>query len=167
MENGANIDTIISELNEGPVGPITFEQLGKLDKAAAGLRPRWNSEEPRDYSIVNSQPDIDAAFVKVTANRVDPDAATAAITADVLRRLSSGGDDHFRATNDIEDEEADEDDEAAEVLGATPFDRHVERMKAMIEFRVAQGGSRADVVSQLRQVTTSDYSQRVISAAAA
>jgi|ERR1700723_287548 len=115
MEYGQSVETIISELNEGPVGPVNFAQLQKRDQATSkGLRPQWNNETPRDFSVA-SDPliDVDNALFKATSSQLDPDGTTKLIVDDVLRRLASDGDD-FRRTDNAEHAENHDDDEPSE-----------------------------------------------------
>ena len=114
MEYRQSVETIISELNEEPVGPVNFAQLQKRDQETSkGLRPKWNDEDPKDYSIAtDTSLDVDGALHKATTGRVDPDQATQAIVDDVLRRLS-GGDD-FRKTDNTEHAENHDEDEPSE-----------------------------------------------------
>jgi hypothetical protein len=109
MEYGQSVETILAELLEGPVGPVNFVEVQRRDAAVAkGLRPKWNDEEPRDFSVASDPlSDVDNALFKATTGRLDPDEATAAIVSDVLKRLA--GDD-LRKDSDDEPEDHSEDE---------------------------------------------------------
>jgi hypothetical protein len=112
MEHGQIVETIQQELEESSTRELSYADLQKRDAVTKGLRPRWNSETPKDYSVASTTPDIDAALYKAVNAPADPDVATAEIVADVMKRLAGDGD--FRKTDEREPEEADEDDEPVE-----------------------------------------------------
>jgi hypothetical protein len=114
IENGASFDTIKLALEEQPVQPVSFAEMQRRDEVVAkGLRPTWNDEAPKDYSsVTDTSLDVDGALQKATTGRVDPDAATAEIVANVLKRLADDSD--FRKTDEREPEETDDEDEPKE-----------------------------------------------------
>jgi hypothetical protein len=127
QENGANLQTIIDELLEPAVGVVSFADLTKRDvQISKALRPPWNNEEPKDYSVpVDVTQDIDTPMFKAVTGRVNPDETTKLIVEDVLRRLASDGDD-FRRTDPAEHAENHDDDE--------PSDEDHEFSDAFVEF---------------------------------
>jgi hypothetical protein len=110
VENGASVDTIKLVLDEEPVGPVKY-----ADIATPVVKSHWGGE-PFVPAVGTATPDIDGSMFKATAGRVDPDAATDEIIADVLKQLSGGGD--FRKTSKTDEREPEDhaDDEPSEAV---------------------------------------------------
>jgi hypothetical protein len=163
MEYGQSVETIIGELNEAPVQPVSFAEMQRRDEVVAeGLRPKWTGEHSFDVEkAIASGPVGEVVPIDLRLVRRDPlhELVARAVREELKRHASN-----------VEPDE--EDEELAEVQlpedrGAGDVNsRRVENMAASIRSKMEDGASKDAAVSTLMEMAGSQYSKGIVTAAA-